>query len=400
MTDPSCTRHPARADGRDVVLPVAAGDGGQPRRLRRARPGRQSATAAAGRRPAGVEGPDGERFEVETTDGVYRCRVLVLAVGVAEPYTPPGPGDGARHPLRRRPAGRDVRRSAGADHRQAELRLRARHRAAAVGAPARPRLAVEGSSCRSTRKTLVGVRARYVQPYEDYVLGGGVSVLDAAIDRIERAADGRLTVHLRRTDGGADLAARGRRRDLRDRVRGAAASTCPSSASRPFGAEPAARPDAVVGERDRARHLLRRDDRPGRQGPPEARRAGELGRRPRRPLQRPRAGRATSRRRTSGSNRSGPTSRPTRSPGFIGDRAGRGARALPPARLPRPGADRRPGRRDARRRRPAAGARPRRRAGRTRSRRRSRATDPGRSTRSSTRASAARSSSTPSSPIR
>jgi hypothetical protein len=55
-------------------------------------------------------------------------------------------------------------------------------------------------------KTLVGIRARYVQPYEDHVLGGGVSVLDAAIDRIEAAPDRRLTVHLRRTDGGADLA--------------------------------------------------------------------------------------------------------------------------------------------------------------------------------------------------
>jgi hypothetical protein len=55
-------------------------------------------------------------------------------------------------------------------------------------------------------KTLVGVRARYVQPYEDNVLGGGVSVLDASIDRIERAPDGRLTVGLRRTDGGSDLA--------------------------------------------------------------------------------------------------------------------------------------------------------------------------------------------------
>ena len=38
------------------------------------------------------------------------------------------------------------------------------------------------------------------------MLGGGVNVLDASIDRIDRAADGRLTVHLRRTDGGADLA--------------------------------------------------------------------------------------------------------------------------------------------------------------------------------------------------
>jgi hypothetical protein len=68
-----------------------------------------------------------------------------------------------------------------------------------LASPSTTRLSVE-------TRTLVGVRARYVQPYEDFVLGGGVSVLDAAIDRIERAADGRLTVRLRRTDGGADLA--------------------------------------------------------------------------------------------------------------------------------------------------------------------------------------------------
>jgi len=49
-------------------------------------------------------------------------------------------------------------------------------------------------------RTLVGVRARYLQPYEDAVLGGGVTILDASLDRIERRADGPLAVHLRRTD--------------------------------------------------------------------------------------------------------------------------------------------------------------------------------------------------------
>jgi hypothetical protein len=68
-----------------------------------------------------------------------------------------------------------------------------------VVSPSKVRLSVD-------TKTLVGVRARYVQPFEDHVLGGGVSVLDAAIDRIERGPDGRLTAHLRRTDGGGDLA--------------------------------------------------------------------------------------------------------------------------------------------------------------------------------------------------
>jgi hypothetical protein len=65
--------------------------------------------------------------------------------------------------------------------------------------PSRAKLSVD-------TKTLVGVRARYLQPFEDFVLGGGVSVLDAAMDRIEPVGDGRLTAHLRRTDGGPDLA--------------------------------------------------------------------------------------------------------------------------------------------------------------------------------------------------
>jgi hypothetical protein len=71
-------------------------------------------------------------------------------------------------------------------------------------------------------RSLVGVRARYVQPYEDHVLGGGVSVLDAAIDRIERATDSdAFHVTLRRTDGGGDLAA------TVDDVIAATGFTCP-----------------------------------------------------------------------------------------------------------------------------------------------------------------------------
>ena len=49
------------------------------------------------------------------------------------------------------------------------------------------------------------MRARYVQPYEDNVLGGGVAILDAGIEAIERAADGTFDVRLRRTDGGGDM---------------------------------------------------------------------------------------------------------------------------------------------------------------------------------------------------
>ncbi len=55
-------------------------------------------------------------------------------------------------------------------------------------------------------KSLVGIRARYLQPYEDHVLGGGVTILDGSIDRVDRTAEGAFVVRLRRTDGAADMA--------------------------------------------------------------------------------------------------------------------------------------------------------------------------------------------------
>ena len=152
-----------------------------------------------------VETAEGDRFEVDTTDGTYRCRVLVVAVGVAEPFTPPGAGmEYSHHYADVRPVEQY------ADHRVLIVGKQNSGFELATGmlpwarqlilmSPSKAKLSVE-------TKTLVGVRARYVQPFEDFVLGGGVSVLDAAIDRIEPVGDGRLTARLRRTDGGADLA--------------------------------------------------------------------------------------------------------------------------------------------------------------------------------------------------
>ena len=151
-----------------------------------------------------VSGEDGDRFEVETTDGVYRCQVLVVAVGVAEPYTPPGSGmEHAIHYADVRPAETYADRRVmiiGKQNSGFELAtgLLPWARQLVLVSPSKVKLSVE-------TRTLVGVRARYVQPYEDNVLGGGVSILDASIDRVERGSDGRLTGRLRRTDGGADL---------------------------------------------------------------------------------------------------------------------------------------------------------------------------------------------------
>ena len=374
----------SRAHGRHVVLPVAARDGGEPRRVRRARRRSPSATAAAGPARAGSRLPMATGSRSRRPTASYRCRVLVVAVGVAEPFTPPGVGDGVHPPLRRCPPGRDVRRSPRPHHRQAELRVRARDRAAAVGQPADPdvspsKVAPVG---RDARRSSASGPATSSRTRTTSSVAASASSTRRSTGS-SRPADGRLTVHLRRTDGGADLAVEVDDVDLGDRVRDAAAGP-PRARGHDLRREPPAGPDAVVGERDGPGHLLRRDDRPGRQGPPEARRAVELRGGPRRALQRHGSSPARSPRRTSGSSRSGRTWRRdamrASSPPSCAEAPG----ALPPARLPRPGPHRRPGRRSA----TTASSRwptcstP---AGRTRSPRPSRPTAPGRSTRSSTR---------------
>jgi thioredoxin reductase len=149
----------------------------------------------------------GRRFLLDTTDGTYRAEVMVVAVGVAEPFTPPGPGmELSHHYADVRPvdsyAGRRVciigKQNSGFELANGLLPWA---RQLILVSPSHAKLSVD-------TRSLVGVRARYVQPYEDHVLGGGVAILDAAFERIERipGGDGALAVHLRRTDGGGDLA--------------------------------------------------------------------------------------------------------------------------------------------------------------------------------------------------
>lgn len=149
---------------------------------------------------------EGRRFVVETSDGTYRAEVVVVAVGVAEPHTPPGPGmEHTRHYADVQPAesyaGKRVfiigKQNSGFELANGLLPWA---RQLVLASPSHAKLSVD-------TRSLVGVRARYVQPYEDSVLGGGVAILDAAIERIEplRGGDGALVVHLRRSDGAGDL---------------------------------------------------------------------------------------------------------------------------------------------------------------------------------------------------
>jgi thioredoxin reductase len=152
------------------------------------------------------EGADGTTFILETVDGEYRARHLVFAVGVAEPYSPASPGiELAAHYADTRPAetyaGKRVfimgKQNSGFELASGLLPWARR---IILCSPSPAKLSVN-------TRSLVGVRARYVQPFEDHVLGGGVTILDASIGGIARTegGDGALTVTVRPSAGGDEL---------------------------------------------------------------------------------------------------------------------------------------------------------------------------------------------------
>ncbi len=164
-------------------------------------------------------GPDGDTFVVETTDGEYRCRVAIFAVGVAEPWSPPTPGiELAAHYADTRPAesyaGKRVfmigKQNSGFELASGLLQWAAR---ITLASPSPAKLSVVVNS-------LNGVRARYVQPFEDSALGFGVDILNASIERISRA-NGAIQLDLRQTADGSPLMVEA------DEVISATGFTCP-----------------------------------------------------------------------------------------------------------------------------------------------------------------------------
>ena len=141
---------------------------------------------------------DGEQFVLETTDGEYRAPTVVFAVGVAEPWMPSTPGmDLAAHYADTRSgetyAGKRIF-IIGKQNSGFELAsgLLAWAKGIVLASPSPAKLSVNTNS-------LVGIRARYLQPYEDHAIGGGVGILNASIENVERAEQG-LRVTIRRTD--------------------------------------------------------------------------------------------------------------------------------------------------------------------------------------------------------
>jgi thioredoxin reductase len=164
---------------------------------------------------------DGERFVLETSDGEYRSRAVVFAIGVTEPWFADVPGlEQATHYVDAldpaRYADRTVfivgKRNSGFELAQGLLPWA---RSISLASP-RP--------VQTDALALSPLRVRYLHPYDEYARGGpGTYVLNVAIERIDRNADGfRIVAHGTTWDGklvlDADdvIAATGFKTPLRD----------------------------------------------------------------------------------------------------------------------------------------------------------------------------------------
>lgn len=128
-------------------------------------------------------------FVLGTSDGEYRCRIAIFAIGMAEPWKPEIPGiDQVPHYAEALPSRQYARKRVlilGKRTSAFEMAdaLLAYTPQIILISPRPPLLAIHTHST-------AGVRARYLLPYEDYVLGGGVFMLDAATERIEHTGTG------------------------------------------------------------------------------------------------------------------------------------------------------------------------------------------------------------------
>jgi thioredoxin reductase len=128
---------------------------------------------------------DGNGFALETSDGEYRCRLAVFAIGMTERWIPEIPGaELAKHYVETSPAdayqGKRVviigKRNSGFEIASGLLPW------------AKEQVLVSPRPVRIDVLPQSPLRLRYLQPYEEYVRGGaGSYVVDAAIARLERS---------------------------------------------------------------------------------------------------------------------------------------------------------------------------------------------------------------------
>jgi thioredoxin reductase len=147
---------------------------------------------------------DDGRFILATPAGEYTCRVAVFAVGMAEPWKPATPGiEEVPHYVETGPvesyAGKRIF-TVGKQNSAFEIAtaLLPWARQIVMASPRPAKLSV-------VEHALTGVRARYLQPYEDAFLANGVFLLDMRIEGIEREGDG-YRVRMRGSLDGRELA--------------------------------------------------------------------------------------------------------------------------------------------------------------------------------------------------
>ena len=210
---------------------------------------------------------DDGRIVLVTSDGEYRARAVVFALGVTTPWFSPIPGiETVPHYVdTRQPAdyrGRSVfvigKRNSGFEIADGLLPWA---RQVILGSPRPVQTAVIAQA---------SVRVRYLQPYEDATLGGG-TLRARPRRRADRAARARLAHRRQRHDPARPDRPGGGRGDRGHRLLDAAPR--PRRARRAHGrAGPHPRADAVLGERARLRDLLRGERDAGRAGAAQARR--------------------------------------------------------------------------------------------------------------------------------
>jgi thioredoxin reductase len=149
---------------------------------------------------------DESGFVLGTSDGEYRCRVCVFAIGMTEPWKPPIPGvaDAPHYADALSPeryAGKRVlilgKRNAGFELAHGLLPW------------ARQLVLASPRPVDTSVLAFSPLRLRYLQPFDEYVRGGsGSYVVDAAIERVERD-NGCYRVHTNGTtwDGRLELTA-------------------------------------------------------------------------------------------------------------------------------------------------------------------------------------------------
>jgi thioredoxin reductase len=135
---------------------------------------------------------DGDLLVLSTSDGEYRCRAAVFALGVTEAWIPPIPGlEHARHYVDTgRPADYDGKRVLIIGKRNSGFEV-----AQGLLPWAKQITLASPRPVQTAVLALSALRVRYLHPYDEYVRGGsGTFVLDAAIDRVERH-NGAYRVH-------------------------------------------------------------------------------------------------------------------------------------------------------------------------------------------------------------